>query len=392
MAISPCPKCRANLKVPDNAVATVRCPKCQTVFQSKPASAAPVPPPPAQPPARPAPAPADFEVVEDEPRRRPVSRRGDDSDDYDDRPRRRGRRDEDDDDRDRPSRKKKRRDDDDYDDDFRSGSIRRTTTGGPGKTGAFLLSISFWCDVGLYGLLTLVAIIFWTSAKPTLPLGLLVGPLRVTSWVLGLVGIGFCVAGPLKARKLSIATAILAGLHLAFFISGLIYIGVSLSDLNPNRRAEHSLDADSLGALGLCLGLMTSILPAEFFLAGVSYGAHIAKIDYLIFFYLGSACDIARLILELLTLKAMAESAKDYGAVEKLRIGVISVSSVCGGAILLLLLVTVLFFEADLGRARRHVMGLALLLVMLSHSLMMVFPALGALQTASGLKKRKKKA
>src|SRR6185312_9598730 len=91
VAISACPSCGTNLKVPDGTVATVRCPKCQTVFQSKPGAAPPpmrpVPPKPAQP---------EFEVVNDEPHR---SSRRDRNDRDDDRPRRNRRDDDDDDDR-----------------------------------------------------------------------------------------------------------------------------------------------------------------------------------------------------------------------------------------------------------------------------------------------------
>ncbi|HEY2910506.1 MAG TPA: hypothetical protein VGI99_09680 [Gemmataceae bacterium] len=403
MAISACPSCGTNLKVPDGTVATVRCPKCQTVFQSKP-------PAPGAAPSRPAPfrpAQPEFEVVDDEPRRQ-SQRDRDDRDDDRPRSRKRGRDDDRDDDDDRRPIKKKKRRSDDYDnDDLRSGSVKRNVGGGPGRIGALILSISFWCDVALYGFLALVAIIFWASVDAPVALGLIVGPLRALSWLLGLVGIGFCIAGPARARKLAIAAASLAGLHILLLILGFFVIGVSIADLNPNRppppppefrRAQIEperapLAIQEVGLFGYAFALGTSIVPAEFSLPVLIYGSKLGggkAVSNMILFFLSSACDIARLILVILMLRAMAESAKSFEASDKLRIGVGSVAIVCGAAILVTTFVVLLAVEGEMGKAMRHMFSLMMLALMLCHCLMMIFPALGAFEVAGALKKRKK--
>ncbi|HXD86378.1 MAG TPA: hypothetical protein VN641_07780 [Urbifossiella sp.] len=417
MAISACPSCGTNLKVPDGTVATVRCPKCQTVFQSKPSVAGAAPP---SRPVSPKPAPPEFEVVNDEPRRQSSRRDCDDRDD--DRPRRSRRDDDDDDDRPRsrkrdrdddrdddrrPAKRKKRRSDDFDDDDLRSGSVRRSGGGGAGRTGALILSIAFWCDVALYGFLTLLAIIFWASRDVPAALGLIVGPLRAFSWLLGLVGIGFCIAGPERARKLAIAAASLAGLHILLLLLGFFVIGVSIADLNPNRppppppqfrqmqvepeRAPFTIQ--EVGAFGYVFALGTSIVPAEISLPVLIYGSKAGGgkvVSNLILFLLASACDIARLILSILMLRAMAESAKSFEASDKLRIGVGGVSIICGAAILVTTFVAILVVEGEMAKAARHLLSLTALALMLCYCLMMVFPALGALQVAGAFKKRKR--
>lgn len=447
MAIASCPKCAAKLKVPDGTTASVRCPKCQTIFKSSapapaPAQPAfevvdePAPPPKSAAAARPAPAPPPPTAAENPfsnlgEKKKPASR---DEDDDDDRPRKK-RRDDDEDDDDRPKSKKRSRDDDDDDrprgkkrsrddddddddrprkkkrkhtrddDDYGFDSSSRKNDGvQAGKLGAMILAFTFWFDVGMYGLLALLVLILWTGGDVSASLGLLIGPLRVLSWLLGLAGIGICLAGPPKARKLALTAAIFAGLHVLLFIIGIL-ANAKISELDfrdrPARQApppgktrsdEPALDSKDAGMLGLALGVGTSVLPAEFTLPTFVYGSKVfgkGFIGDVILFFLASACDIARLILVLLTLKAMADAARSYQAAGKLAIGVKSVAIVCGSFFFVTILVAVIIIEGELRSSARHVGSLTLLLLMLTHCLMMILPALGALQTAGDLKRRR---
>ena len=422
MAIASCPKCATKLKVPDGASASVRCPKCQTVFKTNPPAQpafevvdeappklAPRPSAVAKPAPKPAPPADDFEVVDEAPVKKKVVAKTDLDDDQ---PRRKRRDDDDDDDRPR-SKKRSRGDDDDrprkskrssyYDDDefdFKPTPGKRDGFA-PGKLGAVFLSISFWTDVGMYGLLTLFVLIMWSGGDITSVLGLLIGPMRVVSWLVGLVGIGLCIAGPARARKLAVASAILAAIHVLLIFLGFLLVAkigdFDFRDRPPSDRTTSksngpTISMEELGMLGLGLGLGTSIVPAEFTMPTIIYGSKFlgkSGLGDFIMFLLASACDIARLILVMLTLKTMAEAAKANDGADKCRIGAKAVAIVCGSAIVLTLFIAIIVVEGEMRKAARHFAGFTLLAIMLSHCLMMILPALGAMQAASGLGRRK---
>ena len=422
MAIASCPKCSTKLKVPDGAPATVRCPKCQTVFKTNPPAqpafevvdeAPPKPAPRPSAAAKPASPADDFEVVDEAPAKKKVVAKTD-LDDDDDRPRKK-RRDDDDDD-DRPRSKKRSRDDDDddarprkskrssyYDDDefdFKPNPGKRDGFAS-GKLGAMLLSLSFWTDVGMYGLLTLFVVIMWSGGDITSVLGLLIGPMRVVSWLVGLAGIGLCIAGPARARKLAVASAILAAIHLLLIFLGFLLVAklgdFDFRDRPPSETTTSksngpTVSMEELGLFGLGLGLGTSIVPAEFTMPTIVYGSKLlgkSGLGDIIMFLLASACDIARLILVMLTLKTMAEAAKAHDGADKCRIGAKAVAIVCGSAIVLTLFIAIIVVEGEMRKAARHLAGFTFLAIMLSHCLMMILPALGAMQAAGGLGRRK---
>ncbi|HEY1191328.1 MAG TPA: hypothetical protein VGE74_27080 [Gemmata sp.] len=95
MPVIVCPKCPTQLKIPDGASGHVKCPKCGTIFlvsAPQPAAAleivdgrapGPAAPPPKTAPAAPA-GEADFEVVDEEPRKK---KKRDYDEDEDERPR-----------------------------------------------------------------------------------------------------------------------------------------------------------------------------------------------------------------------------------------------------------------------------------------------------------------
>lgn len=437
MPLVACPKCSTTLKVPDGPVPAVRCPKCQTVFAPKapaqpafevvddapPQPAAPRPAPAAPKPATrpvPKPAAADFEVVDDP---APAKKKGTtrlELDDDDDRPRRKRRRAEDDDEDDRPRGRRRTRDDDEDDYDDRPRGKRRRSRdedddydfptgprGKPGfaaaKLGALLVSVAFWMDVGMYGFLTLLVLILWTGGEVATGLGLVIGPLRFGSWLVGGIGIGFCIAGPARSRKLAIAAAALAGFHALFLVLGVLQqtgglSAVDFRDRPPpevrNRagrpgaaREAPSITMDEAGMAGIALAVGTSVVPLDFALPGLVYGSKV--IGKTVLFFLAAACELARLILVLLALRSMAEVAKAYPAGEKARMGAITVSVACGVAAVVALAAAVIVFEAKLTKSAKDVAGATLLLILLAHSLMMVLPALAALQTSAGFARKR---
>jgi hypothetical protein len=244
-----CPKCPTKLKVPDGASGNTKCPKCGTVFPvTKPAAPAfevvddaPAAPKPApKTGARPvmktvaqakADEEPDFEVVDEKPKKRVVA---DDDDDDDDAPRKKKKRDDDDDDDEPKARRKKKRDDDDDDDDEDEKPRKKKkkkkkrsdddddewmpSSGNrgafaKGKTGALLISISFWLNLGSYGLLALYALIAWValnveSSPPSSSprsgssgsgsfmeiIVILPGLVGLGKWIVGIVGLSFCIA------------------------------------------------------------------------------------------------------------------------------------------------------------------------------------------------------
>ena len=164
----------------------------------------------------------------------------------------------------------------------------------------------------------------------------------------------------------------------------------------PERTTSKStgptVSMEELGMIGLGLGLGTSIVPAEFTMPTIIYGSKLlgkSGIGDIIMFLLASACDIARLILVMLTLKTMAEAAKAHDAADKCRIGAKTVAIVCGSAIFLTLFIAIIIIEGEMRKSAQHFAGFTFLTIMLSHCLMMILPALGAMQAAGGLGRRK---
>lgn len=213
MPLIACPRCAINLKIPESASGKVKCPKCNTIF----AVGVTAPPPafqvvddPAPPPPRSAPQPdePDFEVVDEPKPKKKVTAVEDD--DADDRPRSKRRHDDEDDDRPRKKRRSRYDDDDDYD---RRPTGNRSAYGAA-KVGMLLVSISLWLYLGTFALLALFLLIAWMGAS--IPNGLLIltGLLGLANWVVALIGLGFCIAGPAQSRGLAIAATAVAAVHL----------------------------------------------------------------------------------------------------------------------------------------------------------------------------------
>lgn len=380
----------------------MRCPGCQTIF-SPAANAAPRPAPP--PPPQPAP---EFEVVDDEPPRsrgrdrdrdrdrdddeddrprkkrrrdddeddrdRPRSRsrsRDDDSDD-DDRPRKRSRRDDDyddDRDRDRPNRRRKRRDD--YDDEptppDKKAPYRRA------KVGALLVMISLWIYLGSLGLMALFVLLLWAGASfGEGGLFILPGLAGLANWLVAGVGLGLIISGPQKSRGLAIAAASLAGVHLILTI-------VSLSQM------ERWMFLSSVGWITCVSQLPFVDMVLPFLIYSKTTGGLSGEFTIVV---LAGVCEIARLILVMLTLRSLAEAARDTDAGGKCQSAVMIASAVMGGAAILVLLAIVIVVESKMTTGARHLMGATMTLVYLGYALMLVPAAMAAMDTKDAVDRR----
>lgn len=388
MPVVACPKCPAQLKIADGASGHVKCPKCGTLFPvtaPKPAAfevvdgtpaSAPVPKPATAPPQR-APAPADeddFEVVPEKPKKKSRDRYDDDEeDDEDDRPRSRRKRrrdydDEDDDDRPR-RRRKRRRDYDDYDDDDEDDwpePKRKKSTGfGPARTGALLLGIGAWLYMGTFGLMALLVLIAWAGGG--MPSGVMViaGLVGLGNWIVSLVGLGFCLAGPPRTRGTALAATIVSAVHL-------ILSFVCFINLDDGLRGFGGLGFGSSSAwvaLASVLPAVDMALPLLIYQSGAFSGGFLVA-------FLAGGCEIARLILIIFTLKGQALAARDYGTAERSKSAVMAVAGVCGGVALAALLIAVLVVEGQLFRAGMHLASAAMLLSYLAYAFMTMAPAL----------------
>lgn len=413
------------MKVPDGTTAAVRCPKCKTVFKpNAPAQPAfevvdePTPPKPSPrpaAPAKPAPKPArsddeDFEEVDDDvPVKKKVVAKLE-LDDEDDRPRKKKRRDDDDEDDDRP-RKKKRRDDDDDDDDRPRSKKRsrvddddeedrprkkkrgrdddddrgRGNSFKPAKIGALLLSISFWMYLGTYGILALFILLFWADTVVPEALATITGLIGFGNWIVAGVGIGFCLAGPKKARGVTIAAAIVAGIHLIL----MFVVFANASDGGGRRTGGGA--GSGLGLYQGSMLLFTLMIPAlDLMLPALVYDSKLGfKISgELVIPALAGACEIARLILLLVSLKAQAAAAGDKDVGVKTKLGVIGVASICGGAAVIFLLVVVLVIEGKMMKSSKSLLCGTTLLMFIGYALMLVMPALAANETKNALARR----
>jgi hypothetical protein len=409
MPLVACPKCATNLKIPDGASGNVKCPKCNNIF-SVSAPAAPAfevvedqAPKPARPAAKPQPMEPDFEVV-DEPKRkkrdddddddRPRKKRRDDDDDDDDRPRSKRRRDDDyDDDDDRRKKKKKRRRDYDDDDDWQPRG--RSNPFGPAKVGVLLLSISFWMYLASFALIALYILIAWAGSGETTSsrsprddssssfefFATLPGIIGLGNWIVALVGLGFCIAGPARARSMAITATVLAGVHL-------VLVGITFSNIRDGGGGAGA--ARGLGFGSIAWIFVSSALPAlDAFLPTLFYASRAINGEMVIAILAG-ICEVLRLVFVLMTIKALAEAAKDYEASEKAMVGMFGTLIVVGVAALLILLLVVLI-DAKAFTSLRTVMNLGmgvLFVVYLAYTAMLIMPALVALMTKSSLAHR----
>jgi LSD1 subclass zinc finger protein len=251
VAVVNCPNCSTALKVPDGSAAAVRCPRCKTVFrppapppafevvEDEPAPPPPPPPPKpkptAKPPAKPAPAP---KVEEEEPARQPKKaipiRKAAAEEDEEDRPPPRRR--EDDEEDDRPRRKKKKRRPVYEEDGDGKPSV------GPARTGLTLLSVSLWMYGGAVGLLAFYLFLGWVGLGFGYGMFLIPGFVGAANWVVALVGIGFCLAHR-KAQGLAIAALCVAVVHLGLTV-------YDATDTKPKVKADEESGFRITGGTG----------------------------------------------------------------------------------------------------------------------------------------------
>jgi hypothetical protein len=353
-----CPTCDASLEVPDGFTGQVRCPTCQAVFSLAPASGGlaagaaghagrpssnpgPPKPPPVAAFAPPPPAPARYHDKDDDrPRRR-------DEDDEDDRPRRKPRRDEDYDDR--------------PENDPKAGFAAA-------RTGALLLAISLWMYLGVLGLLTLLVLIAWAGGSVPSALMVLTGLIGLGSWIVAGVGMGFNVAGPARTRGLAIAAVSVGGVHLVLtFIS---FGQLASGPVIDHRSGSDLAAADSSVAwlvMSTTLWMLDLTLPVLIVASRVFGDVVVAS--------LAGGCELARLILILLTFQAQAEAAKAYGVASKARLAVTVVAIVCGAAVVIAALVAVIIESGKLySRTGANLAGATMFLILLGHTLMLILP------------------
>ncbi len=450
MPLVACPKCATTLKIPDGASGNVKCPKCASIFPAA-AKSAPAfevveeaPKPAARKPApKPEPLEPDFEVVDEpKPKKKVVAA---ETDDEDDRPRARRRRDEDDDeDDDRPRKKKgkKRRDyeDEDWQPAATGGSF------GPAKVGMLMVSISLWLYLGTYALMALFLLIAWIGASIPNGLMILTGLMGLANWIVALIGLGFCIAGPPKSRGLAIAATAVAAVHLAMaFVvanntksAGYGFHSIAMlsamnkfekftdimkkmeKETDPKRRESLQKELRDLseseserGGSGMVvIGAdnndrssrrsgdemrwqdLATLQPYSDQLIGVLSYQSKGFSDYVLGL-LSGLLEVARLVLIVLLIGAVAKAAKDRGTAEKATIS----AFVAGGAALAAMVVVVIAMVIldnskptavksveEATKAAKSMMTwavLAELLVYAIHIGSLVLPALLAMQAKS---------
>lgn len=417
MPLVSCPKCTTNLRVPDGASGNIKCPKCARIF---PVAATPAPAfevveaEPAKPAARKAAPEPDFEII-DEPK--PKKRAVVDDDDVDDRPRSKRRRDEEDDD-DRPRKKKKRRD---YDDEEDYRPAAKGSSFGAAKVGMLMVSISLWLYVGTFALLALFLLIAWLGAAVPSGLMIVTGLLGLTNWILGLIGLGFCIAGPSQSRGLAIAATVLAVIHIvmAFVIAnnektqnpGSMSIGMatassradrlkSLADKAKNEKDPAKLREIEKEARELFEDVgelrsssksemrwpdLATLLPfSDILIANLAYESRNFN-DYVLGL-LGGLIEIARAILIILLIGSIGRAARDRAVAEKSMMAMIAFAiGIVVSMVIWVIVAAILDGQKgssgpNAGKGAFHWFVVGALLVYLIHLGTLVFPALLGLE------------
>jgi hypothetical protein len=339
---------------------------------------------------------------EDDEGDRPRRRRRDDGDDAgeDDRPRGRRRGRDDEGDRPRPKRRGRRP----------SGE-----GGGPARVGLLLLAISLWCYLGSLGTLVFFLLLLWVGVG--LPYGLfaLPGLVGLANWVVGLVGIGFCIASP-RARGLAVAAACVAGVHLTLtfvvatasgdraadnvtifqaaaasgFVSKTARLADRLKSGPPDektiREFEESVRGDqerlrSWEKPALRWEVLGTVQPE--FDAVVGMLIYESKsFDRRVLPILAGAAELARLILVILLVRVLARAARDGAAEDQAGTGLVVACAGAGACVLVLTVFAVVIHESKF-ESIRTVFNLGIgagLLVYLIHAGALLLPAVAAQQ------------
>jgi LSD1 subclass zinc finger protein len=425
-----CPKCATNLKIPDGASGNVKCPKCNTIFPvTKPAAAAfevVEDTPPAPPPPPPAPKPAaksevldpDFEVVDETKSKkgkkvvRIIEIDADDLDDLDD---------DDEDDRPKKKKKKKRRD---YDDDDDWQPTGKGGSFGPARVGMLLVGISLWLYVGTFALLAFFLMIAWAGASIPNGLMILTGLLGLGNWIVALIGLGFCIAGPSQSRGLAIAATAVATVHLvmAFVVAnneksinaGHAAIALAsfsstaekikslgekaMKETDPARRREYERELreyldDRGGSVATSSRSemrwpdLATLLPyPDILIAQLSYESRHFS-DYVLGL-LSGLVEVARVILIILLIGAVGHAARDRDVSDRSIYATIGFSIGMGVALIIWLIIRVITEESSksattASKSQFNWFIAGALLVYLVHLGTLVLPALLGMQAKS---------
>lgn len=297
MPVIACPSCQGKLRFPDDSPPRrVKCPSCGHVFLG---SAGPVVPERgARRPAR-----DENDDARDADRRRGWRREEDEAD-------RRGRR-RYDDERDRRSR---RRDDDEHDyerrrlwddeDDHRPGPNPRAIEGqfSRASIACLLCFIGGWLQVGALAVIVFVTVLRWAEIHEAANVFVIVaGLLGLGNLLSSAVGYGFLVSGPRDrgALGLSIGTAAVAGFHL------ILVLVIATTSFNNPRDQVYS------GVNWFAFVTELTRLPQVVFWAIAAPPGVNAVSARVILPVFASLAELAKVILFLLTLRAVMRCARD---------------------------------------------------------------------------------
>jgi hypothetical protein len=323
----------------------------------------------------------------------------------DDRPRRKPRRDDDEDDDRGRGRRKGRRDEDDRDDfdDYDYAPPPKGSKFGVGRVGVLLLLISLSLYAGSMALHALFLLVALVGVAVPSGLGVMTGIMGLANWVVGLVGLGLCIAGPRRARGLAIAALSVAAVHLilafvtANHTGSAVFSSRAVWALSAGNRAENliqlqkdlqkemqknpssarakqlreELDSyreDNRGPVVIgdddrpvrssadmrWPDLVTFLPQLDELIVVLAYQAKIGfeKGWYLLGFFTG-LLELARLILIAVLIGALARAAKRGDAESKAKIGWIVGASAVGTCLLVYLLTAVIMdsYTSDLKKS-----------------------------------------
>ena len=196
-----------------------------------------------------------------------------------------------------------------------------------------------------------------------------------------LIGLSFCIAGPVKPRGMAIATVSVAGVHLILLI-------ICYSKVTGLGRGLGGMGGGVLGGgewmfLGSVLWVLDLVLPLLIYAPrGASFGGEG------VLFLLAAACELTRCIMVCLTIKAQATAAKDYYSAERAGMGVMLTSAVTGGAAIVVTLLAVIVIEAKMMTSGQYLAALGAAAVFAGYALMTLPAALAAMSAKDSLARK----
>jgi hypothetical protein len=205
---------------------------------------------------------------------------------------------------------------------------------------------------------------------------LTIGLIGLANWIISIVGLGFCCAGPQESRAISIITAVVCCVHLLLVV---VTYSISTNSLAGFERFGGPSNTSMLF-------FATTMPMVDFFIPSLIYGGQGITGEFIVLILTG-ICEIIRIFFALLTIRTLANEGKNHTVAGRAQIGIVVTALVVGVGIFVMLLVIVVVREIQFRNIKTLVTILlgSFFLQCLAYTAMLIFPAITAMGARGSL-------